>query len=115
MLSKRLEFLKDPFKGNGMLVVDTPTKREWVCELEPGKWQRCTKEYVDPLLDLNAGLRSHNSGKRWGDGQVVASVPMTQAMNGDMLKAIKGNDQAWLTKFLNDSDNSKYRTFEGKI
>jgi hypothetical protein len=109
------KFFADPFGGKGTLMAESPTKREWICEVEPGKHQICVVENVDPLLEQNERLRSHNAGKKWGDGRIAASIPASIFYRGDFSKAWQANDQKWINKFLNDSDNKKLRTFEGKI
>lgn len=115
MISPGPEFYADPFGGKGILVGDSPTKREWVCEVEPGKWAVMSTEWVDPLFEQNAALKSINRGKKWGDGRVVASIPESVFYRGDFKKAFDGGDQQWLKRFLNDSSNEKLRTFEGKV
>lgn len=115
MVAPGPEFFADPFGGRGMLVGDSPTKREWLCEVEPGKYQLATTTWMDPLFEQNAALRSLNQGKKWGDGRVVASIPESVFYRGDFNKAWNDNDQKWLKGFLNDSTNHKLRTFEGKV
>lgn len=108
------DFWKDPFGGVGQLIVDRPHHRCWVAEVD-GKIQQCVVERVDPLLDINAERRAVNAGKKWGDGDLVAAIPASLFWHGDFAKAHADDDQEWMKRFLNDSDNAKLRTREGKL
>ena len=75
-------------------------------------------EYVNTELMLENNLdqaRSHSSGARWGDGKVYARVPMNIAYSGYLGDASKAGDKKAMAKWFNDSDNSKFRTFEGNV
>lgn len=107
-------FGPDPFGGKGFLLVNQPDYRLWICETEPGVYQTCAEELVDPILEANARLRAANAGKRWGDGQIVASIPLDKYYQ-EIVPLKKAGDQAGIKRWLNDPDNHKLRTFEGKI
>jgi hypothetical protein len=82
-------------------------------EIEDGLLACKTEYVVDDLLKANAEAR--NEGKTaWGDGKIVASVPMNILMR-DLLPAIKNGDDKHLAKFLNDIDNRAFSTREGRI
>ena len=73
-----------------------------------------TQTPVDDLLDANAEAMNASIGKRFGEGQRVASIPM-DVYYDKLLEPVKQHDQKYIARFLNDSDNSKFRTFRGKI
>jgi hypothetical protein len=58
-------------------------------------------------------MQSH--GQRWGDGKLVSSVPLKYALKTGYADAIREGDDKWKQRFLNDRDNYKLRTFEGKL
>lgn len=67
------------------------------------------------ILDSAAADRSDNSGKRWGDGRVIGTVPLSLFFTTGYAEAKRNNDATWLRRFWNDRDNYKLRTFEGNI
>lgn len=109
------DFFDDPFGGEGTLVHQTDTKRVWLKDLGNGNFQKCEVENVDPVLQANIQLYNESYNKRWGDGQIVASIPWTIYYSDDFKKARAQQDQKWFKKFLNDSDNQKLRTFRGNV
>lgn len=111
------DFLADPFEGKGRLVSD-PTRfdvRAWTYTDEKGVTHVCHVYRVDPVLEANRAKYNESFGKRWGDGQVVASIPNGIYYHGDFAKATDNRDEAWIKRFLNDSDNQKLRTFKGRV
>lgn len=69
---------------------------------------------VQPLLDENARDLSNSAGRRWGDGQRVASIPL-DVYYRELHAAQMQKDEKYLRKWLNNADNSKFRTFGGKV
>ncbi|MEV5407199.1 hypothetical protein AB0L20_32315, partial [Streptomyces albidoflavus] len=59
--------------------------------------------------------RLANAGKRWGEGQVIGTIPDSIAHSTGYMQAKQNGDVQWIKRFWNDSDNRKLRTFEGKI
>lgn len=66
------------------------------------------------LLDANKERRAETAGNRWGDMALVASVPMHLAEEV-IFPALKNHDDAFVKKWLNNSDNLGFRTKEGKV
>lgn len=110
------DFHKDPFGGKGILITDEPNYRCWLGEID-GKLVQCVRERVSPLLDEAADYRSRSQGQRWGDMKRVATIPesMFWDPNSDFSKAHNNRDNEWIKRFLNDIDNQKLRTFEGRL
>lgn len=73
--------------------------------------------YTEELLAINAESQVNNLNTRWGDGKVVASIPMNVLFNAEMglSEAISEGDDAFLNKWLNNSDHSKFRTRGGRL
>jgi hypothetical protein len=74
-----------------------------------------TEVPVQPLLDLNQKF-SNEVGKKWigdegGLGTLVARIPLLLLQEWERTGKI--HDQVYLTRWLNDSDNRKFRTHEG--
>lgn len=109
------DFGTDPFGGRGTVLTRSPTSIMWICEVSPGVYQTCEDTFIDPFLEENAIARSENAGKRWGDGRVVASMPVEMHLNGYYAEARKAGDEKAAKRWLNDRDNYKLRTFEGNL
>lgn len=82
-------------------------------EIEDGLLACKTEYVIDELLLANAESRAE-SKTGWGDGKIVASIPMNILMR-ELLPAIKNGDDKHLAKFLNDIDNRAFRTREGRL
>ena len=70
---------------------------------------------LDDIFASTAEDRSSNQGRRWGDGQIIGSIPDALAWSCGYMDAKKNGDDAWIRRFWNDRDNYKLRTFEGRI
>lgn len=73
-----------------------------------------TVQDIEPLLEYNQRLRNDQTSlDRWGDGKVVAKIPMTEYAK--LLADKRIHDQAYLRRWLNDPENRKYRTRLGRV
>jgi len=69
---------------------------------------------LDPLLERNVQEQNaQTSLDRWGDGRVVASVPMS--IYSQWVAEGKDKDDAFLKRWLNDPENRKFRRFRGRV
>jgi hypothetical protein len=74
-----------------------------------------TETYLPSMLaEQNAEDLKASDGKRWGDGQVFARVPM-HIKYGELLEPTRQGDKRWLKRFWNNSDNAWMRTFRGTV
>jgi len=73
-----------------------------------------TVQDVEPLLERNKRLQNEQTSlDRWGDGKVVASIPMVEYAK--LLAENRIRDQAYLRRWLNSSENRRYRTRLGRV
>ena len=103
--------------GDWRLFSDDPMMgvQEWFLQVDEKHFAIKTVYYeTDKLLDLNQQRANDSIGKRWGDGQVAASIPMNLFFD-KLGEAVQANDQAYIKRFLNDPDNARLRTFGGSI
>lgn len=77
-------------------------------------WVLRTETPVDDLIANNAAQFNASDGKRWGDGKVVARLPLNLFYD-KLAEPMKQRDQEYLKRFLNDADNRAYRTFKGNV
>jgi hypothetical protein len=116
-MSTTLEPALDPQNpGEWVLVEDTPDFRRYELDVGDGTLIRRTEhKHTEALLEANARARASNAGKRWGDGQVVGSIPMNLYYSSGMAEASKQRDKTFQKRFWNDLDHRKLRTFEGQV
>lgn len=113
MTSKITE--KDIHGGTWELFQVTPGFRRWRMEIEPGKWIIKTEHLEDELLvKHNKHLLDESQTKRFGDGQVVARIPLNKFYQ-DLGKGIKEGDKDHLKWWLNREENKPFRTFRGRV
>lgn len=73
-----------------------------------------TEQDIEPQLELNQQMRNNQTSlDRWGDGKIVASIPMT--IYAEWVATGKIHDQAFVKRWLNDPANRIHRTFAGRV
>lgn len=87
----------------------------WWIQIDEKHAAICTQTPVDGLFDRNRELYANSLSKRWGDGQVAASIPLDVYYASGYAEADKNGDDKWKKRFLNDPDNRKFRTFKGRV
>ena len=70
---------------------------------------------LDDIFDANREAEALTNGRRFGDYNRVASIPHHLVYNNGVNEAIEQQDKVWLSRYLNDSDNRKWRTSRGKV
>jgi hypothetical protein len=108
------------FDGPWMLLSERPEigQRRWVRRDpdNPCRWHVKTESWAPSLVaEANAEMRKASAGQRFGDGKIVARIPLADLYGPKLGEAFKDGDQAYIRKHLNDPDNRHLRTFEGNI
>jgi hypothetical protein len=86
----------------------------WV-DREKGIFFRKTENLAEPaMLKDNSRLLDESYGKRFGDGQVVARIPLNTFYR-DFAKRLKDGDQDFFKWQLNHQDYRPFRTFRGRV
>jgi len=70
---------------------------------------------IDGLVNANAEAEKATYGMRFGEWNRVASVPLNILEKTGLDTAIQMGDDRYVSKVLNDSDNSGFRTSRGKV
>ena len=70
---------------------------------------------IDGLIESNAEAEKATHGQRFGDWNRVASVPLNIMEKSGLDVAIASRDNKFISKFLNDIDNGKFRTSRGRV
>lgn len=113
----KLEQALDPNNpGEWVLVGESPEFRHYELELGDGLVIRRTEhKWTEQLLEDNAREQVDSLNKRWGDGQVIGSIPLTEYFRSGLAEANKQGDKAFISRFWNDIDNRKFRRFGGRV
>lgn len=86
----------------------------WI-DREKGLGFRKTENVVEAeLIERNRQSFNDSQTQRFGDGKVVASVPLN-IFYRDFAKRLKEGDEDFTRWWLNHHDNRPYRTFRGKV
>lgn len=86
----------------------------WV-DRERGIFFRKTENLVEPaLIEHNQHLLNESQTQRFGDGRVVARVPLN-VFYRDVAPRLKQGDEDYVKWFLNHQNNRPYRTFRGTV
>ena len=70
--------------------------------------------HTDQIEAANKQMRAESVGQRWGDGRVVASVPLDMYYS-QLEAAVQQQDHKYISQWINDSDHRAWRTREGRI
>lgn len=73
------------------------------------------EQEVDAILAANVEAEKASHGKRFGEWNRAASVPLTMIEKTGLDIAVDMGDRKYISKILNDSDNAKLRTSRGRI
>lgn len=93
---------------------ETYTRYEYDC----GDYimQKTEHKGVYDLLEQNRRAYNDSSGRKWGDGDVVGSVPMNLYFGSSGLaEANKNGDRGYQKRWWNDWDNRKWRKRGGDL
>lgn len=70
---------------------------------------------LDDIFTANREAEIASMGSRFGDYNRVASIPHHLVYENGVNDAIMQRDDVWLSRFLNNSDNRKFRTSRGSV
>lgn len=88
----------------------------WLVFDDKGKLRGAhVEQEVDGIIDANREAEKETHGRRLGDYQKIASVPLTFMEKTGLDQAIDAGDRRYLSKVLNDADHSGFRTSRGKV
>lgn len=86
----------------------------WV-DREKGIAFRKTENLAESaLLEQNRQSFDESQSKRFGDGKVIARVPLN-VFYRDFAKRLKEGDDDFVKHWLNSDQNRPYRTFRGRV
>lgn len=98
--------------------VDALTGRKiWMSldEAPPGKTLWRIEVPADALLEANAEAEKASMNQRFGEWNRIASIPHNIMESVGLDTAVRARDDRFLSRWLNDSDHSKFRTSRGRV
>lgn len=94
---------------------DIQTGRQvWALHNDDGSTTFRTDYPVQPTIEINAAQRNMAQDNWHGDMHHIASVPLN-VFHEQLGAASMQNDEKYLSKWLNDSDNRAWRTKNGTV
>lgn len=102
--------------GAWVLFEHDPTtgRTVWVTE-QDGKSIFRIDYPAQATIDANAEYRALTEHDRFGDWVRIGSVPLNVAYDGGLNEAMNQQDDKFVSRFFNDSDNRAWRTSRGKV
>lgn len=70
---------------------------------------------VTGIIEQNKTANSIAAAGWAGDWHQIASVPLNVAFDSGFVEAQANGDEAFVSRFLNDSDNRAWRTKDGEV
>lgn len=86
----------------------------WARQNPDGSTTFRTDYAVDDTIEANRDMRNAASKGFKGDWHKVASIPLNVYYN-QLHQASLQDDKAFISRWLNDSDNAAWRTKEGRV
>lgn len=114
----------DPNDPGWRLISDDPIagKRMYGIEVHDDAIGDCivyrTEYYrINALTDANSEQAANMVGQGWGDGKVVARLPMTMLFDesNGLMQAFREGDDKFINRWLNDGENRAFRVKEGRV
>lgn len=89
-------------------------RHTWRRQNPDGSWTFRTDYVCDPTIEANTAMRNMLDPGWKGDYHKVASVPLNIYWD-KLAPALQQDDERFVSKFLNDSDNAAWRSKEGRV
>lgn len=89
-------------------------RQVWYTVNDDGSTTFRTDYEVQPTIDVNAAQRNMAQDNWKGDYHHIASIPMN-IYHEQLAEASRQDDQRYVSKWLNDSDNRAWRTKNGTV
>ena len=86
----------------------------WIDKAKGLGFRKTENVVEEQLLKFNKESLDMSQGQRFGDGKVVASIPLN-IFYRDHAPRIKQGDDDFMKWWLNNDQNRPYRTFRGKV
>ena len=86
----------------------------WVDKANGVGFRKTENLHEESILERNREKFNESATQRFGDGKVVASIPMN-VFYRDFAKRLKEGDDDFMKWWLNNGNNRPYRTFRGRV
>lgn len=86
----------------------------WVDKANGVGFRKTENLVEDDLLKVNQEKLNDSYSQRFGDGKIIASVPLNVFFR-DFAKRLKEGDEDFTRWWLNHDQNRPFRTFRGRV
>lgn len=86
----------------------------WIRELGDGRMEARTDYAVDDTIEANKAMRNEAKSDWAGDWHKVASIPLN-VFHDQLAEATRQDDDRFVNRWLNDSENRAWRTKLGRV
>lgn len=86
----------------------------WVDKANGVGFRKTENLVEDDLLKVNQEKLNDSYSQRFGDGKIIASVPLNVFFR-DFAKRLKEGDEDFTKWWLNNDQNRPFRTFRGRV
>lgn len=86
----------------------------WVDKANGVGFRKTENLVEEDLLKVNQEKLNDSHGQRFGDGKIIASVPLN-VFYRDFAKRLKEGDEDFTRWWLNHDQNRPFRTFRGRV
>jgi len=73
------------------------------------------QDKLEDIFAVNHAFESASQGEKFGDYNRIASIPHHLVYKNGLADALKQGDQKFINRWMNDSDNKKFRTSRGRV
>jgi hypothetical protein len=70
---------------------------------------------LEDIFAVNQAFESASQGEKFGDYNRIASIPHHLVYKNGLAEALKQDDQKYINRWMNSSDNRKFRTSRGRV
>lgn len=103
------------FAGWNLMSFDPVTEQATYSKWEDGRYMVATSRPVGGTLRFTKEARSVGRTDWQGDFHHVANIPANMFFNSDLHRASAEDDEGYIRRWLNDSENAGWRSKEGTI
>lgn len=108
--------MADVWDGKWLLMEHDPAtgKCVWMT-VEDDQYIFRVDQPLDAIFTANHEAAAETQGKAFGDWNRVASIPHHLVYQNGLNEAVEQQDNRFISRMLNDSDNEKFRTSRGRV
>lgn len=107
----------DPiWDGNWCLVCRDPATGDTIWHMRDGDRNHYrVQQDVEPVMEFNKLIKDGTQGNRFGDYNLIGSVPDHIDQSSGLAEAWRNKDKKFFNRFFNDGDNAAWKGTRGRV